>query len=857
MNESFVFRFDQELEPIIFGGELNLTGWLVQLEGRPIHGIRVVIGRGIFRQRSKSARRKRRRPEVAAAFPHLPDAWSSGFLFELRLGLGRSGLTFQALDHEQRWQTFHTASVFCYPLGFLSRLPNTKRLLVAVLRRRFLRPPAAKKDASALSANDRSAASALPRRIDLFATSKSNLFILEIGELVAAGFRELGCDAQLHLDTLPSTQPAPDALQIVVTPHEFYNLFLADTISATETLQLTRHVHFLCTEQPATHWFETNLHWAFHSLGVADINPLGVAAYRARGLPALQLPLGYHPLLQQGGSERPHPARRHDLTFLGSLTPRREEFFAQHADFFAQHSCHLRFVPLGFAKTQETRSYLGAEKRNDLLSDSRILLNLHYSGQKYFEWHRMLLGLANGCCIISETSAGHAQLVPGKHFVMVEPEDLREACQYFLAHPAECEAIARAGQDFVRTHLRQAQTCAAYLEQLCRGEKGLRAFDLSPDQPPAPLAENLSRVIAQGHRHSLGAAVRKDFQNLFRRDEEEIADKADKLSSAERDRERGSVIVTREAYRSRFLLQEEARARGDSAWQFHDNDAYHEAGPPQLTVLVTLYNYAHHIAECMASITAAAANLAQAPEVVIVNDASTDRSLARALDLQAQSKLPMRIVDKKFNTGLADARNVGTQIARAPYVFMMDADNLLFSDALRQLFAAITAGNYIAAYSMLCRFRGNTANRVGLLSHFDFDPQILVQGPYVDAMAMFRRETLLELGGYDNELNQIGWFGWEDYEMWLRIAQRGDAVAFVPNTLCLYRHHRTSMINTTNLFELELVHCFLERYGKMLARFEPRATVFGVKREKLAAETLPAVKTEDDLSAKNLELHQP
>src|SRR3712207_8954727 len=48
----------------------------------------------------------------------------------------------------------------------------------------------------------------------------------------------------------------------------------------------------------------------------------------------------------------------------------------------------------GFAKTKETRSYLSPERRNELLSQTRILLNVHYSEQKYFEWHRMLLGLA-------------------------------------------------------------------------------------------------------------------------------------------------------------------------------------------------------------------------------------------------------------------------------------------------------------------------------------------------------------------------------------------------------------------------------------------------------------------------------
>ncbi len=251
-------------------------------------------------------------------------------------------------------------------------------------------------------------------------------------------------------------------------------------------------------------------------------------------------------------------------------------------------------------------------------------------------------------------------------------------------------------------------------------------------------------------------------------------------------------------------------------------------------MLITLYNYAQHIDECVASVTRAAAELGQPLEIVIVNDASTDNSLARALDSTRKSHLPARVVDKKFNTGLADARNTALAIARAPYVFMLDADNLVYPHALKQLLGVISSGNDSAAYSMLCRFRGTTDAREGLLSYFDFDPQILVQYPYVDAMAMFSREALLELGGYDNQLSQIGWFGWEDYDMWLKFAQREVPVGFVPNVLCLYRHHQTSMINTTNMFETELVHHFMDHYGDLLNQYEPRATIFGVDRQKIA-----------------------
>lgn len=838
--KDYAFRFDQAIEAVVFGGELDVHGWLVHRGGKPIHGIRAIVTRRFASTVIVKGRRKRNRPDVAAAFPHLPDALASGFLIELRLGFGRSHISFQVLDHARVWRTFASTSIAALPLKALavSGLTNTRRFAIFYLQHWFegRRTPSGAETHTTKSA-------AFPqlktRRVDLFATSKSNLFIVEIGELVAAGFRELGCDAALHLDEIPEENPAPDTLQIVVTPHEYYNLFLTEKLTRIGARNLTKNVHLLCTEQPDTGWFQSNLQWGVYAAGVADINPLGVAAYRKRGLDAHQLQLGYDDILTH--RERiPHRDRTHDITFLGSMTERREEFFAANAPFFASHNCHLRLVPLGFAKTKQTKSYLTVERRNELLSDSRILLNVHYSDQKYFEWHRMLVGLANGCCIITETCKGYGELVPGRHFIMVEPEYLIPCCEYYLAHPEECEKIANAGREFIETELRQSQTCARFLQQIethdaqqnASGDSS--AHFVTEDSSPAPLPPELQRILSKHTRRLLRNAVRQDIAGWFGRTSITETAAARSEPPPVDPAARASVITKRQAYKARLDQQEAMRARGEPIATFHDNDAYTRSSDPKLAVLITLYNYAQHIDECIASVSRAAAELRDSLEIVIVNDASTDNSLARAINTGHKSQLPIRVADKKFNTGLADARNTGLQIARAPYVFMLDADNLVYPHALKQLLAVISSSNYSAAYSMLCRFRGDTANREGLLSYFDFDPQILVQYPYVDAMAMFSREALLGLGGYDNQLSQIGWFGWEDYDMWLKFAQRGLPVGFVPNILCLYRHHQTSMINTTNMFETELVHHFMDHYGDLLNQYEPRATIFGVDRQKIA-----------------------
>ena len=188
-------------------------------------------------------------------------------------------------------------------------------------------------------------------------------------------------------------------------------------------------------------------------------------------------------------------------------------------------------------------------------------------------------------------------------------------------------------------------------------------------------------------------------------------------------------------------------------------------------MIITLYNYQDYIGPASESVNEASIDtIPGGIEILIVDDASTDRSLREARSAQRDSALPVRIIEKKFNTGLADARNVGLRLARAPYAFIMDADNLIFARALEELYQAITQSGAAAAYSILCRFHGQPNNRSGLLSYFDWDPRMLVEHPYIDAMALFDRAQLIALGGYDNELFKIGWFGWEDYELWLRIA---------------------------------------------------------------------------------------
>jgi GT2 family glycosyltransferase len=840
---AYYFHLDALPDRIHFSSKIALTGWIFHRDGAPIHGLRSVIKSALRGARIYPARRKRIRPAIGAAYPDLPEAATSGFLVEIeQLPLGPGSLELQVKDHKKVWRTIFATRLRTFSLDWLGRmrLPRLQQALVTRLRSRWggngSDPAIEAGELEVIGARIASAATvsapAAIKTIHLFVTSKSNLFIVEIAQLVCAGFRDAGLAAELFVDRVPEEETPDDTIQVVITPHEFYNLFLAPQFSEVELRRRARHLYLLGTEQPESDWFYSNLVIAPYARAMLDINPLGVEGYRARGLRCVHLPLGYHPLLAVTESGPP-VERDLDICFLASMTERREKFLAAHADFFAQRNCHLRLVPIGFAKTETTKSYLTTAERNALLQRSKILLNVHYSDLRYFEWHRMLVGLANGCCIITETCQGYAPLVPGKHFVMVEPDGVIRACEYYLTHPEERAAMAEAGRDFIRQHLTQAHNCANCLEQIARG----RYFSLGGDShgedaAGEPLPEALRKPGEDGGEPGLGSALAADLRNLLLPKERAPltippADTAEKTVALIHEKRRGFV--------ERFARQEEAAKRGEQIWQISDNGAFRANSTPAISVVITLYNYEHYIQPCVGSLEGAErVAIPGGIEVVIVDDASTDRSLDRAAEAQQSSALPVQIIAKKFNTGLADARNIGLRLARAPYAFIMDADNLILPRALELLYEAITSSRSAAAYSILCRFRGQPDNRSGLLSYFDWDPRMLVEFPYIDAMALFDRAQLIALGGYDNDLFKVGWFGWEDYELWLRMAAAHLNATLVPNILCLYRHHESAMSNTTTLFEPDLVRHLIARYQPLVDEYQPKERIFGVSWDRLA-----------------------
>lgn len=248
-----------------------------------------------------------------------------------------------------------------------------------------------------------------------------------------------------------------------------------------------------------------------------------------------------------------------------------------------------------------------------------------------------------------------------------------------------------------------------------------------------------------------------------------------------------------------------------TGWSNQAHQVTQATNATNISVLITCFNYENYIQRALHSAIEAAAFISGV-EIIVVDDHSTDRSPDRIRNTARETHIPVSVLRTDWNVGVSQARNVGLHQARGEFVFILDADNTVHPNALKNLWQRAKQEMVDAVYGPIQRVHldGSLDQPV---SHLAFDPRRLItEGNYIDAMALFRRESLLEIGGYDIELLPvIG--GWEDYAVWLEFASRGFYVAFEPQEVGTYLVKPDSMVKRIKPADMQAaLAIFQDRY---------------------------------------------
>jgi GT2 family glycosyltransferase/ubiquinone/menaquinone biosynthesis C-methylase UbiE len=201
---------------------------------------------------------------------------------------------------------------------------------------------------------------------------------------------------------------------------------------------------------------------------------------------------------------------------------------------------------------------------------------------------------------------------------------------------------------------------------------------------------------------------------------------------------------------------------------------------PKVSVIIPCFNQGIYIEEAVDSVLH---QTFSDFEIIVVNDGSDDAETVNILDNFDRPKT--RVIHTP-NNGLPAARNKGIAHARSPYILPLDADDKIGARYLELGISILDESPRVGiVYSNADRFGAVT----GPWSLPEFSPAKLCFENMIFCSALFRKNDWEQVGGYNTKMK----YGWEDWDFWLSLVERGRCVARIPELLFHYRVIGNSM----------------------------------------------------------------
>jgi cellulose synthase/poly-beta-1,6-N-acetylglucosamine synthase-like glycosyltransferase len=218
-----------------------------------------------------------------------------------------------------------------------------------------------------------------------------------------------------------------------------------------------------------------------------------------------------------------------------------------------------------------------------------------------------------------------------------------------------------------------------------------------------------------------------------------------------------------------------------------------------VSVLMPCFNAAETLDESMQSL---ASQTLREIEIIPVDDGSLDKT-PEILAHWASADARVRPIYKE-HAGIIEALNAGLAACQAPYIARMDADDWAHEERLERQSAYLDGHPELAVVGCLVKsdHAGEGFQRYldwlnSLISAEDIAREIFIESPVAHPSTMMRRSWIEQAGGYQDR----GWA--EDYDLWLRIHQRGGKIAKVSEVLLSWRDYPERLTRSDSRYSVE------------------------------------------------------
>lgn len=213
---------------------------------------------------------------------------------------------------------------------------------------------------------------------------------------------------------------------------------------------------------------------------------------------------------------------------------------------------------------------------------------------------------------------------------------------------------------------------------------------------------------------------------------------------------------------------------------------------PLVSVLVPAYNAELYISEAIESILN---QTFKDFELIILNDCSTDNT-KKIIEKYAKKDSRILLINNEENLRIAKTLNKGLKIAKGKYIVRMDADDWSYPHRIEKQVKLMEDNPEIVLSSgnmEICDSEMNIKNKSNFPTSDEKIKKVLLQyNPMVHPAMIFKKDTALEIGGYDEEVKS------EDYMFTIDMSSKG-LLANHPDILIKYRILENSLTGSKML----------------------------------------------------------
>lgn len=212
-------------------------------------------------------------------------------------------------------------------------------------------------------------------------------------------------------------------------------------------------------------------------------------------------------------------------------------------------------------------------------------------------------------------------------------------------------------------------------------------------------------------------------------------------------------------------------------------------------------------------------------EVIVIDDTyqlksngkETDVVLKSEFDFSILRRYPFIVFDlaPKDARGASGARNAGLKLARAPLVLFLDADDVLMPNALAEMTRAYVASGGRYVYSDYHTLKESGPLETNQSADWRQDVWLDRASGHAglhSVTALAPREWIEQASGFDTKLS-----GWEEGDLFTRMAIRGFCGVRVPQALFVYRDYSGQRRKDSEAQAGNILQQMRDRYGEYLS----------------------------------------